>query len=265
MSHFFSKIKEAFWLWYDKDADHVAASVSYYSIFGLVPFILLTYFLTGWILGREVLIQKMMQLGDVLDDEVIDILATAINNLEAITANFSFPVIGVVFFSGMVVVMLNTFTSGLMKIWSVKHRGFKGWLEKSFRSVLFVIFLQIVIMFTVISQHLLFGLEAATSNVVVWPLWFLIDFATMSVVVLMAYKLLPWRSPSWGACLRGSLLVSTLFIVFKLVISSYVAVTPFPGLFGAAGILIGLLIWVYAMASLMYFGAAVAFVVDKKK
>lgn len=264
MKIFLNEIKQAGNLWYDKDADHIAAAVSYYSVFGLVPFILLTYVLTGWFLGREVIVRKMTEWGSILESDVIGALAEAINNLESLSSNFTVPTFGVVFFSGMVIVMINTFSSGLMKIWGVEHKGFGGWLEKSGRSILYVVFLQLVIIFSIFSEYFIGKLEVITSPVIVWPVWFLLNYFTMAIVMLISYKGLTWKSPTWVSCWRGALIVSALFLILKIFIKIYVSITPFPGLFGAAGILIGLLIWVYATISLVYFGAAFSYVADKR-
>lgn len=249
-------------LWYHNDADHLAASVSYYSLFGLVPFILLTLAFTSFIFGREVVSGYLMAAGGLLGGDILSLLTDAISNLETMAGKFSIPLLGVVFFSGMTIVMINTFTSGLMHIWSVSHHGFRGWLNKSFRSVLFVVLVQIVVLLMLVVQ-------LAATWLTFLPLWlvtafvFLGNFILITFLISLAYGTLLWETPSWRARWRGAIVASALFYAAKLLVAFYVSITPFPGLFGAAGLLVVLLIWVYATVSILYFGAALAKVLDR--
>lgn len=265
MKAFFETVWETAYLWYDKDADHMAATVSYYSLFAMVPFLLLTITIVGYLYGKDFIENTLLEWGSVLGPDVLNLLTHAIDNLETTADAFGFPIVGALFFSGMVVVLLNAFTSGLHKLWSIPHQGVRGWVKKSINAVFFIVVVEIYLLFLV-------GLEAITSYLIdatglaillslVKPLFFIV---ATTVLFSLVYRILPWRGPSVSARLFGAFIASILFALAKSLVSLYVSATPVPGLFGAAGLMLVLLIWVYATAAIIYFGAAYAHVVETR-
>lgn len=71
------------------------------------------------------------------------------------------------------------------------------------------------------------------------------------------------KAPSLKGCFVGALVSSILFVLAKILVGSYIASTPVLTLFGAAGLILVLLIWIYVWALLIYYGAAVAGLYDK--
>lgn len=245
-------------LWYEKDGDHMAAMVSYYTLFAIVPTILLTTTVGGWVLGKEVISAHLLEWGSVLGPDLLQLLRGATANLESSVAhNFSIPLLGVVFFLGMVIVVFNTFASGLHQLWDIPHRGFVGWLLKSRNSILFLILLEV---YLIVLMMLQFGFSSVLGEL--WSFFGVVRFVLFifatTILFNFMYYLLPWQSPALKARLFGALVASVLFALAKVLVAYYVSLTPVPSLFEAAGILIVFMIWVYATVCILYYGAAVA-------
>ena len=85
-----------------------------------------------------------------------------------------------------------------------------------------------------------------------------------SVLFSLAYRILPWEQPSFGARLQGALMASVLLSIVRVLVVFYLSLTPVPGLFEAAGVMIVLLLWLYATASVFFFGAAIAHVLHQQ-
>jgi uncharacterized BrkB/YihY/UPF0761 family membrane protein len=54
-------------------------------------------------------------------------------------------------------------------------------------------------------------------------------------------------------------------VLIKTLVDLYIVTTPALNLYGAASIILVLLVWVYILAAIIFYGAAVAGVYDKMK
>lgn len=260
----FNLFRRAWYVWYEKDCSGIAASVSYYSLFGMVPFIFLTFLVNGWLFGREAVELRFIDWGSMLGPGVIALLGEAINNLETKADQFYAPLLGALFFSGMVIVMLNTFSLGLMKTWGIVHRGWRGWLNRCMRSAFLVFVLQVYVLVMLFLKYVAVGLKLFAPALLVSSLAFVVNFVFLALLLSFAYGILTWDAPSWRARWYGALVASGLFLLGRTLVSMYLAITPFPGIYGATGLLIVLLIWVFTTVSIFYYGAAVTKVLHEQ-
>jgi membrane protein len=70
-----------------------------------------------------------------------------------------------------------------------------------------------------------------------------------------AYKYVPDTPVAWGDVWPGAFLTSALFTVGKFAIALYLQYQSFDSVYGAAGSVIVLLVWIYFAAQLFFFGA----------
>lgn len=265
MQRAYQVLRDAAHLWYDKDADHLAAMVSYYAIYAMTPLLLLIITIISLIYGNDLALTTLLKWGSVLGGDVEQMLYNAVKNLMELSNGYALPVLGTFFFSWMVVVMLNTFTSGLHHLWGIPHRGLRGWLKKSCNSLIFLVVFQVYLLF-------LFGFSNIISYFVDATGWFtliclqaLFFLITTAILFSVAYRMLPWEAPPLRARLIGGAIASILFTIAKGSVALYVERTPTPDLYEAAGIIIVLLIWIYVTVSIMYYGAAVAHIIGKQR
>jgi hypothetical protein len=91
---------------------------------------------------------------------------------------------------------------------------------------------------------------------VIWQIVnFLISLAVLTVLTALVYKYLPDVKVSWSDLWPGSLLTAILFVVGQFILSWYLGRQSSTSLYGAAGSLIVLLLWVYYSAQIFLFGA----------
>lgn len=258
MKRLFRTLGRAAGLWYEKDADYMAATMSYYTLFAAVPLLLLTVTIASVVYGNDLVVATLRNWGEVLGPGVVELLHSAVNNLEALTYNFSFPIVGAIFFSGMVIVLLNAFTTGLHQLWGIPHRGVRGWVEKCLHSLVFVVALEIYLV-VLLGFAYVANFMITDTGYFFYALSKLVFFILATTILFsLMYRILPWQAPPLAARLIGALVASCLFAVAKLLVALYVSATPVPDLFGAAGLIIVLLIWIYVSAAILYYGAAVA-------
>jgi membrane protein len=88
-------------------------------------------------------------------------------------------------------------------------------------------------------------------------------FVSTAAFFAILYRFLASSAPSWQACITGASIASVLFVISKSTINVYITNLSGLNLYGAAGLILVLLIWIYVLASIIYYGAAVAHIYDR--
>ena len=83
----------------------------------------------------------------------------------------------------------------------------------------------------------------------------IILFATTTILFAIIFKTLPDGEISWKDVLVGSSFTSFFFMFGKFAIGFYMGSSTVASVYGAAGSVIIILIWVYYSAIILYFGA----------
>jgi membrane protein len=88
-------------------------------------------------------------------------------------------------------------------------------------------------------------------------LWFLtlFPFAVITFMFAVIYKLLPDVRIAWRNVWTGAAVTAVLFTIGKTLIGLYLGRSSVASVYGAAGSLIVLLLWVYYSAQVVFFGA----------
>ncbi|RYG41313.1 MAG: ribonuclease BN, partial [Chitinophagaceae bacterium] len=83
----------------------------------------------------------------------------------------------------------------------------------------------------------------------------LLSVALTSTIFAIIFKVLPDAKIKWRDVIIGSLITSVLFMVGKIVIGYYLGKSNLASVFGAAGSVIIIMIWVYYSSATLYLGA----------
>lgn len=250
-------------LWYDQDADHMAAAVSYYAIFAVVPLLFLSITITDLIYDHSYVVEFVSTIGLPMGEGMVLLFAEATVNLARLSETFWIPLIGAVFFSGMVVVLCNTITSSIHHIWKVPHQGIAGWIKKSRNAIVFILVFELYLLGLMAVNVALSFIEP---HWLVWQYVFNSIYFLISTTILfsLAYHILPWEQTTLKIRLQGAFIASLLLLVVKLLVAWYLTVTPFPDLFGASGLVVAFLMWVYATACVFFYGVALVYVLSNE-
>ena len=85
---------------------------------------------------------------------------------------------------------------------------------------------------------------------------FFVTLGLVAVLFAAIYKLLPAKPLAWPYVIFGAGVTALLFQLGKLVIGLYLGEYGAGSSLGAAGAILGLLLWVYYSAQIFLFGAA---------
>jgi membrane protein len=95
----------------------------------------------------------------------------------------------------------------------------------------------------------------------------LISFVVYVVFFTIAYHYVPEVKISFRRALFGALITSVLFVIGKELIGLYLGQTAFGSVYGAAGTLVVMLIWIYYCSLIIFTGAQLTVIIipDKMK
>ncbi len=254
--------RSAFKTWSHAEADQYSAAVAYFVPFALTPLVFISIAWVGLIIGTEELILLLAGWGSAIDPTLPALITDAITQLGAIANQFTIPWLAIIFFSVMVLVTLNSVTAGLHAIWGIERSGFRPLLARYARAMLFVVLLQVYLVFIILVSQLVELLATLTGLAfLTWIIPLLVFLSTVTLIAL-GYGLLPLWAPSFKARLVGAIIAGSFLMMARAIVAFHFATAPAATLFGAATVVIALLVWFYVGASIILYGAAFAKVYD---
>jgi membrane protein len=242
-----------------------AAALAYFVPFALSPLLLLSITLVGFIIGGSEVSLLLVGWGNAIDPALTALLYDSVRNFDSLTATFYVPVIALVFFSIMVVIALNSLTAGFHKIWEVRIHTWQSLVARSVRSVLFIILLQVYLVCVILLTRTFTFLVAVTGLTILQFIYPLLLFFGTVILFTLGYWLLALQSPGLLARFYGAAIAAILFLCARALVGLHMITSPTPDLFGAAGLILVLLVWIYISASVIFYGAAFATAYEEKQ
>lgn len=251
------------------ECPRMAAALSYYTVFSLAPLLVLVVLITGVVVEAGTVEQLLQgELGGLLGPEGAEQVQTMIRNVERPGAGG--PLATVLGTAALVLGATAAFAqiqSALNTAWKVEPDPTRGDIRNfllkrvlSFAMILGVGFLLLVLLvvsallaaFTdLVGRTLLEGVSG--------PLLFLVDAGfTLGIITLLfaaMFKLLPDAVVAWRDALVGGVASALLFTLGKFLIGFYLGRSDPGGVFGAAGSLAVILLWVYYTSMILLLGA----------
>ena len=248
--------------WLQRDANLYAAALAYYAPFAFVPLLALAIYLVGWVVGQETFAAALTAWGQGAAPDLTQLIRTGLENFEFSSTYWGVPFAGVLFLIWIIVTTLGYITRGLHHIWHVSEQGVWRRLSAMVRTLgffgLLVCYLAILVFTVTLAPELV---PATLWHDLLQP--FLVFLATTAFFTA-SFWVLSWQPPRLSSRLIGSVVIASGILFLRTIVSWWIAFTPAVTVFGTAGVLLGLLVWVYALAIIIYYGAAVAYIFDKR-
>lgn len=261
-----SLLKEAAFGWINDNASRLSAALAYYSIFSLAPLLIIVMFVVAMVFGKEAANGTVYaQLSSLLGSPAAEAIQTWIS---ATNAN---PRTGWIASSlGMAVLLFgatSVFTelkNSLNTIWGVEvrsGRAIRTLLRDRFLSFWMVLGIGFLLLVSMMTSAGLAAVSAFMSMKVSLPstFWQVTDFfvslLVTGVLFAMIFKILPNVILEWQDVAAGGLITALLFNIGKAGIAMYLTSGGVASSFGAAGIVVIILLWVYYATSILFFGA----------
>jgi membrane protein len=256
-------LKRAVSGWMDDRAMRLAASLSFFTMLSLGPLLLITLRVVGLILGPEAAAgQLQFYLQQVIGPGGAELLQEVIaaageddtgGNIATAAS------IGILVFSASYV--FAELQDAMNTVWDVPTpEGWAVWRMIRNRLVAFAMVLSLAFLLLV-SMVISSVMAALAAYVMPEPgrigqaINFLVSLGVTSTVFAILFKYIPDVHIRWRDVWPGSVLTAVLFTIGQLLVGMYLGQATVVGLFGAAGSLVALLLWVYYTAMIVFFGA----------
>ena len=258
--------KETFNGFIDDNAIKLSASLSYYTIFSLPPLLIIIIGLAGIFLGEEAVKGEIFwQINGLVGNDAALQIQETIKNVKLSSSNVFATTVGVIILIVGASGVFAEIQDSINYIWGIKAKPKRGVIKfiknrlMSFSmigSVGFLLLVGLIInsVMDVLNKRLAVNFPVDSvyffyiSNII-------IVFIIITILFTIIFKTLPDGNVAIKDCIIGSSFTAVLFMIGKFAIGAYLGSSAVASIYGAAGSVILILVWVYYSAIILYFGA----------
>lgn len=260
-----SFIKELFSNFSDDKVMKYSAALSYYTIFAIAPILTIIISIFARVFGREAVTNQIFgQINGLVGNEAAKQIQDMIGNTAKSGNTFIASVISIIVLVFSATAIFGEIQDSINSIWGLKSKPKSGIVKLlinrliSFSLIISLGFIAMVSLVldaavTVVSD--LLAQIPGIGSYFVLIINYALNFVVISFMFSVIFKVLPDAKIKWRDVIKGSLLTAILFIVGKELIKLYVEKSNLTSVYGAAGSIVVLLVWVYYTAIILYFGA----------
>lgn len=243
-----------------------SASLSYSTIFALPSLAILIISSVGLIYDEKAVSGELFdQIASVFGTKVTEQIQQAIENinLDGSSKIGQWVGIGTLIFSGSAV--FAEIQSSINYIWELKAKPKKGIIRMLINRLLsfamigalgFVLLVSLMVnTFIELLYNKLTLLFSENTMYLASVLNTVIVFLIVSLIFGFIFRTLPDGKLKWKETMVGASFTSILFMIGKFVIANFLINTTKLDVYGAAGSILLILVWVYYSAIILYFGA----------
>ncbi len=245
----------------------LSSSLAYCTIFSMAPLLTIVIASASLIYKKEIIEGKVFEyVSEFTDDSNIALQIQNIVSQASLSNKTSFAlIIGIIsLIIGATAVFLEIQDS-INTIWKVKakpRKGIAGLLTNRLKSFSLIISLGFLLLVSLILNNILGSVQTRFQDLIPlqsgWLFFILnnvLTFAVITFLFAVIFKVLPDVIIKWKPAFVGAAFTTLLFAIGKFLIDLYITKANPGAVFGAAGTLIIILLWVYYTSFILYFGA----------
>jgi membrane protein len=262
----FALLKETFKEWQEDKVTRLAAALAYFTIFSLAPLLIVVIAIAGAVFGHEAATGQLVR-------EIRGLVGTdGARVIEDMIQNAATPGSGGTLATIIGVVTLILGASGvfgqlqdaLNTIWGVMPKpglGIKETIKNRILSFALVLGIGFLLLVSLVLSAGLSAVDEFLNNqfpgggLLLQILNFVISYAVITLMFATMYRFLPDVKIAWRDVWVGAAVTAALFTIGKFLIGLYLGNSSTASVYGAAGSLVVLLIWIFYSAQIMLFGA----------
>jgi membrane protein len=243
-----------------------SAALAYYTVFSVAPFLVIIISVSSFFFDREAIQGSLYhQINGLVGNDAALQIQQMITNIH-LSKNSSFAT--TVSFLVLIIGATGIFSEiqdSINHIWGLKSKSKRGWLKiivNRLISFSLVISLGFVLIVSLLLNALVILLSSQLMKLMPGAGVYIVDIInnilTFLIIVFLfgvIFKVLPDAKIHWKDVMVGSFATAVLFMAGKFCIGYYLGHSNLTSVYGTAGSIIVVMIWVYYSAVILYFGA----------
>ncbi len=253
--------------WTEDRAASMGAAIAYYTVFSLAPILLLVIAIAGLAFGDQAAQGALVgNLSDVIGTEGAQALQALIKQAAVGAAGPIATVVSLATMTLAATAVLAELQSALKVVWKVE--------AKPGRKIIIAIKYRLLCLAIILGCGFLLGASLAASTAITILSEYLsavhaalpyllgafnvcVTLGMTTVLFGMIFKILPDAPIEWRDVWAGAAVTAVLFTVGKHLLSLYIGGKHATSVYGAAGALVIVLLWVYYSTQILLFGAEI--------
>jgi membrane protein len=234
----------------------MAAAMAFFAVLSLAPLLILLVTIGG-LLGPDLkqgLIERVQTaMGPQAGAAIGQLLEQAGAQRVAMTFSAMAGIVTTLFGATVVMVKLQKFLNSIFGV-ELKKGFIFNWIYKRLMSLLMLIGIGVLLVASVVFSSLLSRL-IPQGGWVTPVVNLIVNLLLFTLIFMVMFTVLPDVKISWKTTFIGGLITALLFVAGQYGISRYLATKGSSSVYGAAGFMIILLLWIYYTGMIVLFGA----------
>jgi membrane protein len=251
--------------WIDDKVFKLSAALSFYSIISLAPLLVISISMAGSVWGEQAAQSEIInQIEKLVGSDSVGIIQSVLRNVNEKPPGVIETIISILLLLFASTAMFAELHDSLNVVWKIKSKpGYILWSLVKERLVAFVMVISmgILLFVSLAAGALMNSINLFLRNFIVSPFDFaenvniFIQVCATYLLFLFIFKFLSDAIIRWKIVLIGAFISTMLFMLGRYLIGLYLTNTNYASVFGTAGSLALLLLWVYYSAQILFFGA----------
>jgi len=250
------------------DPVRLAGTTAYFAIFAMAPIIIIIVSATGLLLGQEEIQEKIFfELNQLLGDQGTEYIKDLVRNYQGKTKNVIGTIVGFAIFIFTSTTFFTVLQKSLNHVWRIKVKPSSGLLKLLYDRLLslgLILSLGFILLISLLIDAALAILKDYINKIlpdITVSLLeignIVISFGVIVLIFALIYKYLPDAKIKWKVTWMGSFITTVLFFVGKWLIELAIVKSNIGVMYGAAGSLVVILLWIFYSSMIFFFGAEI--------
>lgn len=250
------------------DPVRLASTTAYFSVFAMAPIVIIIMSATGLLMGQEEIQEKVFaELNSLIGEQGTNLIENIVENYQDTQRSIWGTIIGFaifIFSSTSLFVVLQRSINYIWRIRSKPSKSLVKLLKDRILSMGLVMSLGFLIIISLLIDTALAFLRDYLADrfqeltiIVIKTGNFIVSFGIIMLVFAMIFKFLPDARIKWKVTWTGAFITTLLFILGKAMIGLFISRSDIGIMYGAAGSIFIILLWVFYSSIIFFFGAEI--------
>lgn len=251
--------------WNSDNVFQYSAAVSFSTLFSLAPITIIAVTVAGAFLGKEMAARELeKQVASLVGPASAEMIHAAVQASQTTRTSVWSTIAGVVLLLLGATTVFGQLQSSLNQIWRVRTKpGKSGWLLlilQRLLSLAMVLTLGFLLLVSLVISTAIATLVEHYGSRLLGSAWLMkaadlgTGLAVVTILFALLFKVLPDVKLRWRDVWLGAAVTAILFTIGRYLIALYLGHSTVASVYGTAGSLVALLIWVYYSCAIIFYG-----------